>query len=150
MKTAPMDVELWIEVVDQFDKRHLLSQFPGGTIMRSNHEPRQKGRFLFSADGGLATDEDLWAPVGSLRYDVYADEHVQTYKIPKAIRDILSTMVPPNKVAVRVVSNWGDGNITCLARVKLYGLPPEGTEEKLDPPEGRVVDEKMEKERNAR
>lgn len=147
---APMDVEFWIEVVDKFDKRHLLSQFPGGTIMRSNYEPRQKGRFLLSAEGGLATDEDLWAPVGALRYDVYADEHVQTYKIPKVIRDILSTMVPPNKVAVRVVSNWGDGNVTCLARVKLYGLPAEGTEEKLDPPEGWMVEEKKEKERKVR
>lgn len=74
--------------------------------------------------------------MGALRYDIYADGHVQTYKIPKVIRDILSKMVPPKKVAVRVVSNWGDGNVTCLARVKLYGLPTEGTEEKLDPSEG--------------
>lgn len=131
--TAPMDVEFWIEVIDKFDKRNLLSQFPGGTIMRSNYEPRQKGRFLSSAEG-LATNENLWAPVGVLRYDIHADGHVQTYKIPKVISDILSEMVPPNKVAVRVVSTWEDGNVTCLVRVKLYGLPAKESEENLDPP----------------
>lgn len=135
MSTAPMDVEFWIEVIDKFDKRNLFSQFPGGTIMRSNYEPRQEGRFLSSAEGGLATDgEDLWAPVGTLRYDIYADEHAQTYKIPKEIRGMLTKMVPPNKVAVRVVSTWEGGNVTCLVRVKLYRLPAEGLEEKLDPP----------------
>lgn len=43
--TAPMDLEFWIEVSDKYDKRHLVSRFPGGTIMRSNHEPRQRGGF---------------------------------------------------------------------------------------------------------
>lgn len=139
--TAPMDVEFWIEVPDEFHKRHLRNQIPHGTIMHSNNEPRQKGRFL-SAEEELNTKEELWAPVGALRYDVNADGHVQKYKIPGVIRDILSRMRPPKKVAVRVVSNWGDGDVTCLARVKLYGLPEKGTEEKLEPPEGGVREER--------
>lgn len=148
--TAPMDVEFWIEVPDRFHRGHLVNQFPHGTIMRHNNEPRQKGRFL-SAKKELTTKKEVWAPVGALRYDINADGHVQTYKIPEAIRDILGTMVPPNKVAVRVVSNWGDGNVTCLARVKMYGLPEMGTEEKLEPPErGLREEEKEEKEGRGR
>lgn len=141
--TAPMDVELWIEVPDEFHKRHLGNQIPRGTIMYSNNEPRQRGRFL-SAEGELPTKEGFWAPLGALWYDVNADGHVQKYKIPEVIRDILSRMLPPNKVMVRVVSNWGNGNVTCLARVKLYGLPVKGTAEKLEPPEEGGREEKKE------
>lgn len=88
--------------------------------------------------------------MGTLRYDVNEDGHVQSYKISDVFRDILSRMVPPNKVAVRVVSNWGDGNVTCLARVKLYGLPAKGMEEKLEPPECEVMEEKKDKKEKER
>lgn len=146
IRAAPMDVELWIEVPDFYHRQILYDQMSRGTIMLSNHEPRQQGRIL-SAEDDL-TKHGLWAPVGAFRYDVYADGHVQKYKIPERVREVISRMIPTNRVAVRVVSNWGDGNVTCLARVKLYGLQERRTEEKLDPPEGREggVREKEEEE----
>lgn len=135
ISAAPMDVEFWIEVSDHYHRQLLFDQLSGGTIMLSNNEPRQQGRIL-SAEEDL-TNKGLWAPVGALLYDVYADRHVQKYKIPERVRDVMSGMLPTKRVAVRVVSNWGDVNVTCLVRVKVYGLQEEGTDEELDPPEGR-------------
>lgn len=136
ISTAPMDLELWTKVPDYNDKLILHDQFSRETIMLSNNEPRQQGRIL-SAEEDL-TKHGFWAPLGALRYDVHADGHVQKYKIPERVREVMSArMLATNKVAVRVVSNWGDGKVTCLVRVKLYGLQEMATEEKLNPPEGR-------------
>lgn len=135
IRAAPMDVELWIEVSDSYHRELLYNQTPRGTTMLSNNEPRQQGRIL-SAEEDL-TKHGLWAPIGALRYNVYTDKIAQRYKIPDGVREVMNGMLPTNKVAVRVVSNWGNGNATCLARVELYGLQVNGTEEELDPPDGR-------------
>ncbi len=63
-------------------------------------------------------------PAGKWTYNVHANQEAQKFSV--AFVDIAI-----QRVAVRIASNWGNSNITCLVRAKLHGIDKSGIEETL-------------------
>ena len=108
---APKDIEMWVQIND-----------PQG------REAVENAAFAIQPDGGSALEardyhvkalDETWVRVGKWRYDIFADEHVQTFPIPI---DLDHFGVRVNKVVVRAKANWGDRDYVCLYRLRLHGL----------------------------
>ncbi len=116
---APKSVEFWVHIENETvatDIREWAEGvYPG--IMDANHP--QKGSMLQALDFP-------WVPVGRFRYEIDAFENVQRFRIPYELE------VPVQLVAIRVKSNWGNLDDTCLVRVRLHGVDKSGFTEKLD------------------
>ncbi|MCJ1471244.1 hypothetical protein MMC07_009892 [Pseudocyphellaria aurata] len=70
-------------------------------------------------------------PVGRWKYDIHAGEIAQFFPVPI---DLEALDVAVDKVVIRVNSNWGTFTpVTCLVRVKMYGIDKNGLHENLDP-----------------
>lgn len=122
---APKEFELWTSISDDVLRdliaRNIIKHFPDIFIKIST----QPNRFLSPKQSLNYT----WVPVGRWIYDVYAYENVQEFKIPV---DLERFGVVISQVAIRVNSNWGNVDRTCLARVQMYGRDMSGTEEYLE------------------
>lgn len=127
--TAPRDVELWMStqtaaqrqlINDQINENHIHIQ----TIRSRNPALRQDAAKL-TAD---------WIPIGRWRYNIYAEDNVQKFPIELEMGDVSS-----RKFAVRVMNNWGDYEMICLVRARLYGIDRSKVRERLMPE--RVVTE---------
>lgn len=76
-------------------------------------------------------DVELWVEdgkklvlAGKWIYNIHANQEAQ--KFPVALADIAV-----QRVAIRIATNWGAANKTCLVRAKLHGIDKSGIEEKL-------------------
>ena len=67
--------------------------------------------------------EDL-VPAGKWIYNIHANQGAQKFSVAFADRAI-------QRVAVRIASNWGNPNATCLVRAKLHGIDMSGIKETL-------------------
>ena len=67
--------------------------------------------------------EDL-VRVGNWIYNIHANQEAQKFSVAFVDRAI-------QRVAVRIASNWGNPNITCLVRAKLHGIDMSGIKETL-------------------
>lgn len=81
--------------------------------------------------GVTPRDVELWVEHGRVLvlagkwiYNIHA--HQEAQKFPVAFSDIAI-----ERVAVRIDSNWGNSNQTCLVRAKLHGIDKSGIEERL-------------------
>lgn len=129
--SAPKEVELWIEIGDR-DLREELGQrikdiYPD--IFSRTYT--QKDRLL---DPKMALGPE-WVPVGRWTYQISARNNVQHFQIPV---DLNSLGVVVQKQVIRVNSNWGNVDRTCLVRVRLHGEDPSAPTEYL---EDMVLDE---------
>lgn len=125
--SAPKEIELWIEIGDEEAKvreeisRRIKEIYPD----IFSREYIQKGRRL---DPKMALGKQ-WVPVGRWTYQISSGEKVQYFKIPL---DLASLGVVVRQQAVRVNSNWGDVDRTCLVRVRLHGEDPSTPPEYLE------------------
>lgn len=76
-------------------------------------------------------DVELWVRdgekmvlAGKWIYNIHSYQEAQ--KFPVALADLAVQLV-----GIRVTSNWGSANRTCLVRAKLHGIDKSGIEEKL-------------------
>lgn len=120
--SAPKEVELWIEIKDDSDGdgdaenlrediRHRIRAIYPDIFSRTY---TQKDRLL---DPKLALGPE-WVPVGRWIYQISSHENVQYFGIPL---DLASMGVVARQHVVRVNSNWGNVDRTCLVRVGLHG-----------------------------
>ena len=129
--SAPKEIELWIEIGDEEAKvreevsRRIKEIHPD----IFSREYTQKGRQL---DPKMALGKQ-WVPVGRWTYQISSREKVQYFKIPL---DLASLGVVVRQQAVRVNSNWGDVDRTCLVRVGLHGEDPSMPPEYLEDDDG--------------
>ena len=140
--SAPKEIELWIEIADEADaslreevRRRIREIYPD----IFSRESTQKDRFL---DPKMALGK-TWVPVGRWIYRIssassssssFRDKNnVQYFKIPL---DLASMGVVVKQQVVRVNSNWGDVDRTCLVRVGLHGHDPSAPAEYLEDDDG--------------
>ncbi len=123
--TAPKEVEFWLHIPDPAKRdsvgREITALHP--EIMTADYT--QSNRRL---DQKQALDSS-WVPVGRWEYSISGADNVQKFHIPI---DLASLDVSVKNVAVRVNSNWGNYNRTCLVRAKMYGKDVSGIKEYLD------------------
>lgn len=81
--------------------------------------------------GVAPRDVELWVEhgeklvlAGKWVYNIHANQEAQ--KFPVALADLAV-----KRVAVRIASNWGNSNKTCLVRAKLHGIDKSGIKEWL-------------------
>lgn len=139
--SAPKEIELWIEIkgdsysssssstsvdadADAENIREKIRQsisnlYPD--ILNRTYTP-QKDRLL---DSKTALGPE-WVPVGRWIYQISSPhDNVQYFKIPLDLGSIgggLRVVVTTRQLAVRVNSNWGNVDRTCLVRVGLHGV----------------------------
>lgn len=127
--TAPRDVELWMSTQTPAQRKLLNDQ------INKNHTHIQTIRSRGSASGQGATKLTAdWIPIGRWRYNIYAEDNVQKFRIQLEMGDISS-----RKFAVRVMNNWGNPELICLVRARLHGIDRSNIRERLQPE--RVVTE---------
>ena len=117
MATAPKEVELWIQVEDPIarHKYSLAMAEHWGTNLWWKSSPQ--GRSI-SKKRELG---DEWVPVGRWMYDIHAKSNIQGFKV-LAAPDLADHNITTSKLAVRVNSNWGNRNMTCVNRFQMFGL----------------------------
>lgn len=124
MKTAPREVELWIQVVDKKIRENIGAAI-NQLYPRLWADSSPQGREL-SAAQTLGHD---FVPVGRWTYNIYESQNIQTFKIPIPLEEY---GVQTSKVAIRVNSNWGNTAFTCINRFRLHADDTTGIEEYLE------------------
>ena len=111
--SVPKEVELWVSVKNSKVRRHL--KMLVSTMIPDIDKPiSQRGK-------GKDTVKDLgetFIPIGRWDYDVNSFNNVQTFPIDFNLSEWSEAT---DRAVVRVNSNWGSKNETCLYRVKLHG-----------------------------
>ena len=116
--SVPKEVELWVNVESQ-EVRHELMLLILQTIPDVFKPMSQRGK-------GKNTVQDLgkkFIPLGRWTYDVNSRQNIQTFPIDF---DLSAWNVATSRAVVRVNSNWGSKDETCLYRVKLHGKDAAG------------------------
>lgn len=124
MATAPKEIELWIQIHDD-DIRRTVSSMIDQLYPDLWRDVSSQGRELAMAQ---ILDYN-YVPVGRWKYNIYENQEVQTFKIPVPLGEY---GVTSSKVAVRVNSNWGNDEYTCVNRLRLHGDDASGTTEYLE------------------
>lgn len=123
--SAPKEVELWINMEDANLREELgqLIQAIYPDVISRTYD--QKDRLL---DPMMVLGPE-WVPVGRWTYQISARNNVQHFRIPV---DLASLGVVVRKHVIRVNSNWGNVDRTCLVRVGLHGEDPSAPTEYLE------------------
>lgn len=124
--TAPRDVELWMSTQTVAQRKLLNGQH------HIHIQTIRSRKSALSQDAAKLTAD--WIPIGRWRYNIYAEDNVQKFPIELEMGDVSS-----RKFAVRVMNNWGDYELICLVRARLYGIDRSKVRERLMPE--RVVTE---------
>lgn len=110
MRRAPKDIELWSYIEEEDDAANVrdesLAIYPS---LNANYDQQNES---------LHSKQYLkfpWIPIGLFRYEIDTARNVQDFRIEYDFK------IPMKRFAIRVISNWGDLNETCLVRVRLYG-----------------------------
>lgn len=124
MGAAPKEVELWIQIEDDnvcTTVTDAIDRMWPGFLEDSSPQGKE-----LSVEQTLGFD---WIPVGRWIYNIYEDDNIQTFKIPIPLRDY---GVETLKIAMRVNSNWGNVDFTCVNRFRLHGHDTSGLIEALE------------------
>lgn len=133
--TAPKQFELWIKIPDEITDgnpgsqvQHLIMERYGVGIL--DDEAGQQGRKL---PPEVTLDFSYpWIPVGRWSYDIYGPSPIQKFFLPVNLSDY---NIYTEEVAIRVNSNWGNVDSTCLVQVKLHGHVRDGIRDGIELPE---------------
>ncbi|KAI9332869.1 hypothetical protein DFJ73DRAFT_630150 [Zopfochytrium polystomum] len=109
LESAPKDVELWAVLdVAAFRELNLDLQDNRLPVLSRTRE-----------DGSVSLNAGLLLSVQ--RFDPRKGS-IQTFPVlPEAVKAIRSNKVVPNKVLLRILSNWGHPDYTCLYRLRIHG-----------------------------
>lgn len=132
--SAPKQFELWIKIPDEIKDgsgpkvQHLIMERYGQEII--HNEAGQQGRKM-PEPVSLAFSYP-WIPVGRWIYDIYGSSPIQKFFLPVNLSDY---DIYTQEVAIRVNSNWGNVESTCLVQVKLHGHVKDGIRDGIELPE---------------
>jgi SUN domain-containing protein 1/2 len=159
MRTAPREMELWglvegrgnVEKVHEFyrEKARLRAeqQESDGEVSASSASEVNDEGFDFDAHLDSGSNDRypstlprhaMYFRIASFTYDVHSSKNVQTFAVPE---DVRALGVDFGVVALRVRSNWGMEEFTCLYRVRVHGerlvqpelpSPPPPSEEEAE------------------
>ena len=133
--TAPKEVELWIQILDPKVRQMVIDNIEQLYPSITTKPASQRGKTI---DSKLALDK-TWVPVGRWDYDIHRLNNKQGFLIPFNLEHL---GVKTRAVAIRVNSNWGSMDSTCLYRVRLYGAymesPTEFTDLELIPDQDKL------------
>ena len=122
---APREIELWVDVPN-----------PEVNARVRDGVGRMYPNYVFSSspqrDRELDEDQalpDTFVPVGRWIYNIYKDDHIQSFRVPLPLREF---GVNATRFAVRANSNWGDHHSTCIYRTRLHGHDLSGIVEHLE------------------
>lgn len=130
---APKVVELWIaledETIHEAVREEIIQYYPDIFTQQSS-----QGNINLNQK---PLNESRWVPIGQWTYDIWAAKQVQDFQPPI---DLNLLKISSDKFVVRVNSNWGNVEETCLAQVRLQGTARE-REEYLEQPEQLTEEE---------
>ena len=112
--TAPKEIELWVRVLDPKVRQKVIDAIEEFHPLIMYKEESQRDKKI---DPKLALDR-TWVPVARWDYDIHRIQNRQGFFVPFNLSYL---GVKTRDVALRVNSNWGSTNSTCLYRVRLYG-----------------------------
>ena len=118
MDVAPKEVELFVQITDD-DLRAKVANALQERYPYLTEESYPQGREL---NGASELDEDF-VRVGRWIYNVYENLAAQSMQIPSILMEY---GIDTTKVAVRVNSNWGNKEYTCINRLRMYGEDKSG------------------------
>lgn len=122
---APKELELWLRITDDAMRFKILELVLRACPEFIAREASYRERKL-EEKGPL---DDTWIPVGLFVFNTaYTTEYSQSFPIPV---DLVRYGVATNEAAIRVNSNWGNLDSTCLYRVILHGHYNSGPDEVL-------------------
>lgn len=112
--TAPRDVEIWAMVERNVDREKLIAY---------RHAKEQEQQHDISSSSSV--DAPASAPpskyhilLASFTYDIHSPRTKQTFSVPEEIHQL---QIPSAIIQVKVTSNHGNKNFTCLYRVRIHG-----------------------------
>ena len=108
---APKDIELWIRIEDFRLREIVREKFFELLPDMSSDVSRPQARPYPALD-------DTYVLVGRWRYDIYALNHIQTFKIHAGLD---MSGFGTTAVVFRATSSWGNENYVCLYRLRLHG-----------------------------
>lgn len=124
---APREVELWVDIEDfdvRFEVNKAILAFDPTLMHLSSPQ-----------DGKEIADAQALPPsfvlVSRFLYDIHANQAIQNFNIPL---DLDTLGLQSTRFAVRVNSNWGSYDATCLNRLRLHGIDMSGEVEVLEEP----------------
>lgn len=133
--SAPKQFELWIKIPDE-----ITDGFPGSQVRLLMME--RYGEGIVGDEAGWqrrSMPEPVsiafsypWIPVGRWSYDIYGPSPIQKFFLPVNLSDY---NIYTQEVAIRVNSNWGNVESTCLVQVKLHGHVKDGIRDGIELPE---------------
>ena len=116
---APHHLELWVQIEDP-EKREIVAMAAEGVISETFCKPQAGQQGCPTGDYGVKEALDAtWVRIGAWEYNIYTGKNVQSLPVQVALDHF---KVPIEKASIRVRSNWGTRDYTCLYRLKLHGL----------------------------
>ena len=129
--TYPKEIELWVDIKDDEKRANILRQTIRRYPVIMKKTVSQEGRYLAKAQ----TLPDTFVPIGMWTYDVRSNLARQSFTIHE-IHNFSN--ITTTTASVRVNSNWGNTEATCLHQVSLYGEQAHGRKVYNDPTVGEV------------
>jgi SUN domain-containing protein 1/2 len=140
MRTAPREMELWGLVEGAENVERVRAYHAEKARVRAEERAAAGEPPAYDDDDDDDDDEELtpaelgpdalYFRIARFAYDAHAAAHVQTFAVPE---DVRALRIDFGVVALRVTSNWGHAEFTCVYRVRVHGerLEPLPL---LDPP----------------
>lgn len=123
---APKEVELWIPISNDTARAEVMRSIT--TLYPDILAGPTNGTDQFPGQENDGLDVNL-VPVGRWTYDIHAGVIAQNFFVPIELE---AHGVAVDNVVIRVKSNWGRKDMTCLVRTRLYGKDQSGLRERLE------------------
>ena len=122
---APKEVELWVQISDPDMRARYQKQVNYVNLDLRRESNPQVNRTLDPA----ITLPPEFVCIGRWWFDVEKEDEIQSFSPSVSMSN---NDVKTNKIAVRVNSNWGSLNATCVNRFRLHGVDMSGEREYLE------------------
>ena len=125
MRSAPRDMEVWgmVEGKDNIAKVKTWQAEKAARKAEARKLAKEQG-VPFVEDGDdvpypkTLPRSPQYIRIANFTYDIHSPRHIQSFPVDKAIRDL---GVDFGIVVLRIMSNWGRDEYTCLYRLRVHG-----------------------------
>lgn len=109
--SAPKDFEIWVQVANAREAKRINKANEGMIHWHTSTGSACKGK--------APSGEKNWVCLAGEQYDIHEHNFVQNFRIWPDTQDL---NIATDRIAVRVLSNWGNAQHTCLYRVRATGV----------------------------
>jgi SUN domain-containing protein 1/2 len=124
MRSAPREMEVWgmVEGKDNIAKVKAWQGEKAARKAEARRVAKEQG-VPFVEDGDVAYPKTLpkspqYIRIANFTYNIHSPRHIQSFPVDEAIRDL---GVDFGIVVLRIKSNWGRDEYTCLYRLRVHG-----------------------------